>query len=155
MKRSSWLVAMLGCVIAAGGCAKQVPSPDLKFGAQQRVVLSFRGGEQVCGKIDTGSSVELREPGVVWDARVGEITDDKIVLKGLVRVRNEKGVALQVTRAEEGRLGVTDPVPDKTLLRADITGVDLLKVDGARTAQNFTFWTFGAVVLALLLKEHS
>jgi len=154
MNRSPWLVAVIGCLIAVG-CAKQVSQPDLKFGAQQRVVLSFRGGEQVRGKIDTGSHVELREPGVVWTAQVGEITDDKIVLKHLTRVSDDRGMVMPLARAEDARFAITGPVPDKTLLRNEITGVDLLKVDGGRTARTVTFWSYGAVVLAILLGERS
>jgi hypothetical protein len=146
---------MVGFLALAVGCAMQVPSPDMKFEAQQRVVMSFRGGEQVRGKIDTGNRVELREPGIVWNARVGEITDEKIVLKELVRVRDDRGVAMQVARAEDARLGIAASVPDKTLLRSDITGVELLKLDPGRTARNASFWTYGAVVLAVLLGERS
>ncbi len=155
MNRSSWLLAMVGLLVLAGGCATQVPSPDMKFGAQQRVVMTFRGGDQIRGKIDIGNRVELREPGIVWTARVGEITDQTIVLKDLIRVRDDSGVAMQVARAEDARLGLSRAASDKTLLRSDITAVDLLKFDPGRTARNASFWTYGAVVLAMLLGERS
>lgn len=153
MRCSSWLLAMVGVLGLFDGCAKQVPSPEMKFEAQQRVVITFRGGEEVRGKIDVGNNVELREPGVVWSARIGEISDEKIVLKNLVRIRDDQGVAIQVARAEDARLRIAPEVPDKTLLRGDITKVALLKLDPARTARNASFWAYGAVVLALLLGE--
>jgi hypothetical protein len=155
MNRSSWLLAMVGFLALAVGCAMQVPSPDMKYQAQQKVVMTFRGGEQVRGRIDTGNRVELREPGIVWNARVGDITDKTIVLKDLVRIRDDRGVVMQVARAEDARLGIAPPVPDKTLLVSDITKVELLKLDPGRTARNASFWTYGAVVLALLLGERS
>ncbi len=155
MKRVPWQIAMLGCLLVAVGCAKRVPSPDMKFEAQQKVVLKLRGGEEVEGRMDRGRQVELREPGAVWSAHISEVTDEKIVLKDLVRLRDTNGVALQAARAKDTRLAVAEGAPEKSFLRSDIVGVDLLKTDTAKTARNTTFWTFSAAVLTILLGERS
>ncbi len=155
MNRLPWRSAMILCLFAAVGCAKHVASPDLTFETTQRVILTFRGGEQVEGKVAPGKRVELREPGIVWTARVGELSEDRIVLRNLVKVRDTSGVSLQIARAEEARVVATEPVPDKTLLRSEITRVEIVKTDVARTARQASFWAYGAAVLTLLLGDRS
>jgi hypothetical protein len=146
---------MLGCLLVATGCAKRVPSPDMKFEAQQKVVLKLQGGEELEGRMDRGKRVELREPGAVWTARIGEVTDEKIVLKDLVRLRDADGVVLQAARSKDARLDVAGEMPEKAFLRSEIVGVDLLKTDSGKTARNTTFWTFSAAILTILLGERS
>jgi hypothetical protein len=155
MNRVPWLIAMLGCLLVTAGCAKRVPSTDMKFEAQQKVVLKLRGGEELEGRMERGNRVELREPGAVWSAHVGEVTDERIVLKDLVRLRDAEGVALQVARAKDARLDVAEGMPEKAILRTEIVGVDLLKTDSGKTARNATFWTFSAAILTILLGEKS
>ncbi len=105
MKRLSWLLAMLGSMALITGCAKQIPSADLNFETTQKVVITFRGGEEVQGKVAPGKKIELREPGVIWRARVGEVTEDKIVLKELTQIRVMNSISTQVgpRRGCEGR----------------------------------------------------
>ena len=155
MNRSPWLVAVLGSVLLFAGCAKRLPSPDLKFEAQQQVVLKFRGGEEVQGHIEPGRRVDLREPSADWTALVGEVTEDRIVLKDLIRVSDARGVSMQVARTEDARRACSESVPDKTFLRTEITGVDFVKLDVAKTAQRMSFWSTSAVVLVLLLGGRS
>jgi hypothetical protein len=155
MNRVPWLIAMLGCLIIATGCAKRVPVAGDKFEAQQKVVLKLQGGEEVEGRMERGRTVELREPGAVWSARVGQVTDEKIVLKDLVRIRDTKGVELEAERMKDARLAVAEGVPEKTFLRSEIVGVELIKTDAGKTARNVTFWTFSAAVLTILLGEKS
>lgn len=155
MKRLSWLLAMLGSLAMIAGCAQQLPSPDLNFETTQKTVLTFRGGEQVVGKVSSGRKVELREPGFVWRATVGEMTEEKIVLKGLTQIRATNSVAAQTARAADARIVVGESAPDKTLLRSDITRVETIKFDAGRTAQQASFWAYGAAVLVLLLGERS
>lgn len=155
MNRVPWLIAMLGCLLVTMGCAKRVPSPDMKFEAQQKVVLTLRGGEEVEGRMERGRTVELRESGVVWSATVGEVTDEKIVLKDLVRIRDTNAVKLEASRAKDARVSVAEGAAEKAFLRSEIVGVDLLKTDPGKTARNTTFWSFSAAVLAIFLGEKS
>ena len=156
MNRSHWILAMLAVgLLMPVGCSKRVPSPDLAFEAQQRVVLTFRTGEQVEGRIDLGRRVELRDAEAIWTGRIKELGEDRIVVTDLVRIRDVEGVQLQAKRLKDARLHVSESVPDKTFLRAEITGVDILKTDAGRTARAASFWSYGAVVLALLVGERS
>jgi hypothetical protein len=155
MKRSSWPLAVLGSLVLIAGCAQQFPSPDLNFDSTQKVVLTFRGGEQVVGKVAPGRKVELREPGVIWRAKVGEITEEKILLKDLTQIRTTNTVAAQTAREADARIVVGESAPDKTFLRSEITKVETVKFDAGRTAQQTSFWAYGAAVLALLLGERS
>lgn len=157
MNRFSFQKTLAGCLVVAAvaGCVKQVPAPDLGFEATQRVSVTFRGGEQIAGKIATGKRVELKEPGVIWAARVGEVSGERIVLKDLIRLRETDGVKMQVARAQDSRLRVSESAPDKVLLRGEITRVELLKTDMGRTARQASFWAYGAVVLTLLLGDRS
>ena len=154
MIRSSLLMA-IAALLMAGGCAKRVPSSDLTFEAHRKVVLTFRGGEEIEGRISPGKQVELREADATWKATVAEVTDEQIGLSNLVRVRDSRGVRLQVLRAEDARYRTEDPVPDKTFPRSDLVRVEQLKVDVGKTARTATFWTYGVVVLTLLLGERS
>ncbi len=62
MKRLSWPLAMLGFLVLIAGCTKQLPSPDLNFESSQKVILTFRSGEELEGKVapGKGSSFESR-----------------------------------------------------------------------------------------------
>jgi len=153
MNRLPWLMAMLGCLLIAAGCAKRVPSASLDFESQQKVVLTLRGGEEIEGRMDRGKRVELRETGAVWMAEVGTVTDEKIVLKDLVCVRETEGVAYQAAREKDARMAVDEKVPEKAFLRSEIVGVEFVKTDGGKTARNTTFWVFSAAVLTILLGE--
>jgi hypothetical protein len=155
MNRVPWLIAMLGCMLVATGCTKRVPVAGDKFEAQQKVVLKLRGGEEVEGRMERGRTVELREPGTVWTAQVGAVTDEKIVLKDLILIRNTDGVKMEAARMKDARVDVSEGAPEKTFLRSEIVGVDLIKTDAAKTARNTTFWTFSAAVLTILLGERS
>lgn len=155
MKRFLWPLAVLGSLMLTVGCTKQVPAPDLNFETTQKVVLTFRTGEEVEGKISPGSKVQLREPGVIWRARVGDVTEDKIILKGLTQVRTTSSMEAQAARLADAKVAVTESAPDKTLLRSDITGMQLIRFDAGRTAQRTSFWAYGAAALVLLLGERS
>lgn len=155
MKRLSWLLAMLGSLVLIAGCAQQIPSPDLNFETTKRVILTFRGGEQLVGRVAAGKNVELREPGVIWRAKVAEVTEEKILLKGLTQIRATNTVAAQAAREADARIVVGESAPDKTFLRSEITKVETVTFDAGRTAQQSTFWAYGAAVLVLLLGERS
>lgn len=155
MKHEPWLLVVLLSLVVAAGCAKRVESPDMTFEAQQRVVLTFRGGEEIEGRVEVGKKVHLREPDVVWTARIRELTEEKIVLTDLVRIREGSSAQMEVQRASDFRLRVADPVPDKLLLRSEITRVDYLKTDAGRTSRLASFVAFGAAVVGLLLGERS
>ncbi|MBM3286547.1 MAG: hypothetical protein FJY88_04255 [Candidatus Eisenbacteria bacterium] len=154
MRRLSWLVAMVGC-LAAAGCAKRIPAQDTAFEATQTVMLAFRGGEQIEGRIAPGRKVELREPGIIWSAKVKDVTEDRIVLRDLVKVRDASGAAMQAARAADLRLSVAEQFPEKTLLRSEITRMEQIKMDIGRTAQYGSFLTYGVAVLATLLGDRS
>ena len=155
MNRSSWMLVVLFCLLWAGGCAKRIPSPDLTFEAHQKVVLIFRGGEEIEGRIASGKDVELRETDASWKATVSDVTEEQIKLSDLVRIRDAKGVRLQAARAADAKYVATTPVPEKVFPLADLVQVDIVKIDAAKTARTASFWTYGVVVLSLLVGERS
>jgi hypothetical protein len=155
MNRSTWLLAMVGFLLLAGGCAKQVPSPDLTFESHQSVVLTFKNGDEVEGKIAPGNRVELRESQATYTAIVRDLTEEAITLTKVVRVDNAGSVELQVARAADAKFAVVETEVDQTLLRSDIVEVSEVRFDYGRAARSTTFWTCGAVVLTLLLGERS
>ncbi len=153
MKHEPLLLVVLSSLVIAVGCAKRVESPDRTFEAQQKVVLTFRNGEEILGRVDVGKKVEFREPGTRWTARVGELTEEKIVLTDLVRIQESSGVRMVVDRAADSRMEIAESAPDKLLLRSDITRVDQVRTDAGRTLGVTSFWTFAAAVAVLLLGE--
>lgn len=155
MNRSTWLLAMVGFLLVAGGCAKRAPSPDLTFESHQRVVLTFGSGEEIEGRIAPGKRVELREPQVTWTAVVGDVTDEEITLNDLVRIRETRGVEMQAKRAADAQFAFGEAGADRTFLRSDITTVETVKFDYGKAARSSSFWTYGVVVLTLLLGERS
>jgi len=156
MKPVALRPAVLGMLVLLGaGCTRHVAVPDLGIEATQRVLLVFRGGEEVEGRIAAGNRVILREPGRVYSARIDAVTEERVVLKELILVREQTGVTLQVARAEQARVVATEIHPEKTLLRGDIVRVDRIQMDVAKTARRGSFWVYGAAVLALLLGERS
>ena len=155
MNRSTWLLAMVGFLLVVGGCAKRVPSPDLTFESGQKVVLTFRGGEEIEGRIAPGNRVELREPQVTWTAIVGDVTEESIGLTDLVRIREADSVEMQVARAADAVFATGEAGVDQTFLRSDIVKVDQVRFDYGKAARTSSFWTCGAVVLTLLLGEWS
>ncbi len=155
MNCSSWMVVVLACLLWAGGCAKRVPSPDLTYEVHQKVVLTFRGGEEIEGRIASGKGVELREADGSWKATVSGVTEEQITLSNLVRIRDAKGVRLQAARAADAEYVATPPVPERVFPIADLVQVDRVKIDVVKTARTASFWTYGIVVLSLLVGERS
>ncbi len=86
---------------------------------------------------------------------MGEVTEDKILLKNLTQVRATNTSVVQAAREADAKIAVAESAPDKTLLRSDITKVQLIRFDAGRTAQQTSFWTYGAAMLVLLLGERS
>ena len=155
MNRSSWLIAMAGFLIVAGGCAKRMASPDMTFASHQKVVLTFSGGEELEGRVAPGKRVELRESDVTLTAIVSGVTEDEINLTDLVRIRGTSGVDMQIARAADARFASGEVIAERTFPRSEIVKVEEVKFDVAKAARNTSFWTFGAVVLTLLLGERS
>ena len=155
MNRSTWLLAMVGFLLVGGGCTKRVPSPDLTFESNEKVILTFRNGEEIEGRIAPGDRIELREPQVTWTAIVGDVTEESIGLTDLVRIRDADGVDMQVARATDARFAAGETGIDQTFLRSDIVKVDQVRFDYGKAARSSSFWAYGAVVLTLLLGERS
>jgi hypothetical protein len=155
MKRSpcSWI--LIGLLIAGSGCAKRVPSPDLKFESHQKAVLTMQDGAEVEGRFAEGNRIVMREGGVTWTGLVGTVTDEEIVLKNLVQVRSENAVTLQASRTADARVAIGNPIAERRFPRSAITKVDFVRMDVGKTARTAGFWTYGAVVLTLLVGERS
>lgn len=155
MIRSSWLVAMAGFLLVAGGCAKRIATPDMTFESHQKVVLTFNSGEELEGKIAPGKRAVIRESDATLTAIISDVTEDEIKLTELVRIRGTSGVDMQIARASDARFASGDVIAERTYLRNDIVEVEEVKFDVVKAARSTTFWTYGAVVLTLLLGERS
>jgi hypothetical protein len=155
MNRSPWPWILVGLLLIGPGCAKRVPSPDLKFESHQKVILTMQGGVEVEGRLAKGNRITMREGGVTWTGLVGNLTDEEIVLNDLVQVRTDKEVALQVSRTADAQVAKGDPVPERRFPRSEIAKVDFVRMDVGKTARTAGFWTYGAVVLSLLMGERS
>jgi hypothetical protein len=150
MNRTSWLLAVVGFLFLAGGCAKRVTVPDLTFESHERVVLTMKNGEEIQGKFAPGKQVELRERSQTWSAIVKEVSEEEIVLADLNLIRTTEDVSLQASRMADARYRAGELVKERTFPRSDILMVEHLRLDVGKTARVTTFWTYGAIVLALL-----
>lgn len=155
MRRSPWSWILIGLLVIGCGCAKRVPSPDLKFESHQKVVLTMQDGVELEGRFAEGNQVVMREAGITWSCLVDAVTDEEIVLKDLAQIRSENAVTLQSARAADARVAIAAAVAERRFGRSSITKVDFVRMDVGKTARTAGFWTYGAVVLGLLMGERS
>ena len=75
MKRV-FLLAIVVLVLAGLGCSRTVLISDSEFTARQKVVVTFEDGSWIKGKIGLDEKVTLVSNGMVYRARIDNVTTE-------------------------------------------------------------------------------
>jgi hypothetical protein len=148
----------LGILILAAGamdCSKRVPVENGAFEAQQKVVLTFKDGRTIEGRIAPGNRVSYQDQGAIYQGRVASVDEDSIQVSDLVLIQRQKDLSAAVSRLADSRKRISDPQPPVTVARKDLEKVELLRFDAAKSVRKMPFWAYGSAILILLLGERS
>jgi hypothetical protein len=149
--RHTVLLGLASLMVA--GCTTTAPVPQDQYSRQQRVVMTFKNGDSLRGRIDVGSEVQYASSASIYQAEVSAIDDEKIVLGG-TRLLTEPGGAMERERMVSARVAVTDTLPQQVVLsKSDIQAIEEIRLDVSKTSLRVGFWGYAAVVLGLLLSE--
>ncbi len=145
---------LLGALVLSG-CTKRVPVADGAFENTQRVLITFKDGRELRGKIDREGTVEYSEAGIEYRGTVSNVNDVQIVLRDLVKVQTVGSRQEVVERMADSRLYLAAPREEVILDRVDIASVERVRADGPRIGRAAGFWTAAGVVAVLILRERS
>jgi hypothetical protein len=144
----------LALLFLLAGCAKQLPATLDDLGSAEKVVLiTFRDGETLKGRIVENQSVVFHTFGKIYRGEVEEVGDQQIVIKNAYVSSEYDKFRVQRERMEVGKLHITDQSTRIVLPTYRIVKVERLTVDKPKTARFMLFWAFSASVLAAILNE--
>ena len=135
------------------GCSQLSPATLQDLGSADKVVLiTFRDGETLKGRIIEDQTVTFRTFGKVYQGEVERVNDNEIVLKNTYISTEYDKYRVQRERMEKGTLHITDAQSERIVLPTyRIAKVERVSVDKAKTARYGIFWGFTASVLAGIL----
>lgn len=151
---SAGMVLLLLLLACASGCARRVPVTG-EFDARRQVVVTLKDGSEIKGKITTGARVELTNGGTIYRGRIADLTEDQIVIEDARFIRKVGDFTAEQARLYQARHDLGEEPRSFTFQRADITGVEALRLDVLRTSTQALFWTLTGAVSAFLLGEKS
>ncbi len=156
MRRAILLAMAVLVLCAAGlGCAKRVPWEG-PLEARRTMVLTFKDGSEIRGKINIDEKVELTTGGNVYRGVIEDLTDEEIELRDCRFVRRQGGSQAEEERLSQARVDLgMENIDSIVLQRADIKSTEHVKVDGLKTASRSVFWVVAGMASALLLAEKS
>ncbi len=143
-------------IMAAGqGCAKRVPVQGADLDAKLKLVVHFKDGSTITGRIGIDEHVELLTGGMVYRAKVFDVTTEEILLQDCRVLRAGTGNEAEWQRMVDARRGLGQEVREFTFARDQIDRVEHVKLDPLRTASQSAFWTVAGTICAFLLAEKS
>ncbi len=147
-------LGFLAMLLVFSGCARLLPATMNDLGSADKVVLvTFRDGETLKGRILKDQSVTFQTFGKIYRGQVEAVGDQQIVLKNAYIATEYDKYRVQRERMEQGQLRITDESTRIVLPTYRIVKVERLTVDKPRTVRNMAFWTFTASVLAAILHD--
>lgn len=148
-------IVSFGCLamlLLVSGCARLLPaSLEDVHSAEKAVLITFRDGETLKGRIVENHSVVFQTFGKIYRGDVEHVSDQQIVLKNAYIATEYDKFRVQRERMEEGQLRITDESTRIVLPTYRIVKVERLTVDKPKTVRYMAFWTFTASVLAAIL----
>jgi hypothetical protein len=147
-------LAALALIVSMAGCAKLLPATLDDLGSAEKVVLiTFRDGETLQGRVVENQTVTFRTFGKIYRGEVEEVGDQQIVIKNAYVSSEYDKFKVQRERMEEGQLHIVDQSTRIVLPTYRIVKVERLTVDKPKTARYMVFWAFTTSVLAAILNE--
>lgn len=149
--RLAVMAAALGTVLVVNGCAKLVPSTQDNFSAASKMVVTFRDGETLTGRIAEGEDVTYVTFGRVYRATIEEMNPNDILLADAYVQEEYDRFAIQRDRMERSNLHLRDGTTRIRIPRYKIVSVEEIGFDRMKTARGTVFWGFTSFVLSQIL----
>jgi hypothetical protein len=121
--------------------------------AEKVVLITFRDGETLKGRIVENQTVVFHTFGKVYRGEVEEVGDQQIVIKNAFVSSEYDKFRVQRERMEEGKLRITDQSTRIVLPTYRIVKVERVTVDKPKTVRFMFFWAFSTSVVAAILNE--
>jgi len=136
------------------GCARLLPATLSDLGSAEKVVvITFRDGETLRGRIIENQTVVFQTFGKIYRGEVEEVGDQQIVLKNAYVASEYDRFRVQRERMEKGQLKITDESTRIVLPTYRIVKVERQTIDKPKTARYIGFWAFTTSVLAAILSD--
>lgn len=136
------------------GCAKLLPATLNDLGSAEKVVvITFRDGETLKGRIIENQTVTFQTFGKIYRGEVEEVGDQQIVLKNAYVASEYDRFRVQRERMESGQLKITDESTRIVLPTYRIVKVERQTIDKPKTARYLAFWVFTTSVFAAILND--
>ena len=146
--------ACLAIPLLMTGCAKLLPASLSDLGSAEKiVVITFRDGETLRGRIIENQTVVFQTFGKIYRGEVEEVGDQQIVLKNAYVASEYDRYRVQRERMEEGKLRIVDESTRIVLPTYRIVKVERQTIDKPKTARYLGFWAFTTSVLAAILND--
>jgi hypothetical protein len=140
--------------ILVTGCARLLPATLSDLGSAEKVVvITFRDGETLRGRIIENQTVVFQTFGKIYRGEVEEVGDQQIVLKNAYVASEYDRFRVQRERMEKGQLKITDESTRIVLPTYRIVKVERQTIDKPKTARYIGFWVFTTSVLAAILGD--
>lgn len=147
------VVALLFSTLPA--CTKLVTKETTQVEVQEKVLVTFKNGDQLRGRLDLDESVDVTVGGTVHRGRIIDLNQDEIMVGDAVPVKIIGNNRYEAGRMVDSRIQPTPTVSSYVFQRSDIDQVEMVTLDGPKTARRTAFWTSVGVSLLLLFLEKS
>ncbi len=135
-------------------CAKLLPASLKDLGSAEKVVvITFRDGETLRGRIIKDQTVVFQTFGKIYRGEIDEVGENQIVLKNAYVASEYDRFRVQRQRMESGQLKITDQSTRIVLPTYRIVKVERQMIDKPKTVRYMGFWAFTGTVLAAILTD--
>ncbi len=156
MRRGFFMVLAVILLASAGlGCTKRVPLEEPVFDGRRKVVLTFKDGSELSGRIGLDERIDVVTGGRAYRGVVAELTDEEIILDDCRFVREVGKYTAEQQRMADARVKLDVESASFVFVREDIERVEQVKTDALRTTTQAVFWTFTAFVSIFLMQDNS
>lgn len=149
-KRMAALV-LAASMLVVGGCSKRVPSTEANFSAAANMVVTFRDGEQLIGRMADGEQVTYVTFGRVYRATIQDVGPPDFVLTDAYVQGEYDRFGVQRDRLENAELYIRDQTTEIRIPRYKIVSVEQVQFDKVVSARNAVFWGFTTFILSQIL----
>ena len=155
-KRVGWWLLSVASLLLLVGCAKRVPIEGLDFSPEEKVVLTFHDSSALTGRVDHDELVLYETSDTKFRGRIESVDEAEIVVADVVTLPDRGSHRYERERMKHYRLYVDDEDSDRLVLSRDnILQVQRIQTDKPRTFRRIIFWTFGAAIGLLAIRDRN